>query len=374
MKIVHITDVHPRHDARILKRQAVSLSEAGHDVILVTGDGLKDEDYKGVRITSYSDHAMTKRERLKLMFFKRDFLKFLLSFDADVYQFHDFEIIEVGKALKKKGKHVIFDSHENWLDIIPDQYFKTYIGRELFKILLPFYYRRVVSRFDAVFSVSPNMVEKLKHYNPNSYMVSNFPSVKGFSANSASEKSNYFVYQGVVYKSSNQEECVKAISNMEEDVRYRIIGKITDEMREKVKSLDVNNRVEILDWIEKAELDSIMDKSICGFVILNYVPTCCGKEGQLGSNKIFEYMLCGLPVICTDFVLWKKLIIDKYKCGICVEPGNVEQIQAAMEWVVRHPLEAKAMGERGREAVLRVFNWENELPAYLSYYQTIVSK
>lgn len=373
MKIVHITDVHPRHDARILKRQAVSLAEAGHDVILVTGDGLKDEVYKGVRITSYSDHAMTKIERLKLMFFKRDYLKYLLSFDADIYQFHDFEIIEVGKALKKKGKHVIFDSHENWLDIIPNQYSKTFIGRGLFKLFLPFYYRRVVSKFDAVFSVSPNMVETLKKYNPNSYMVSNFPSVKGFSVNPASEKSNYFVYQGVVYKSSNQEECVKAISNMKEDVRYKIIGKITDELREKVKSLDVNNRVEIIGWIEKAELDSIMDKSICGIVILNYVPTCCGKEGQLGSNKIFEYMLCGLPVICTDFVLWKKMIIDKYKCGICVEPGNVEQIQAAMEWVVSHPHEAIAMGARGRDAVLKEFNWEVELPIYLSYYQAIVS-
>ena len=42
------------------------------------------------------------------------------------------------------------------------------------------------------------------------------------------------------------------------------------------------------------------------------------KKGTLGNNKIFEYMYYGLPIICTDFDLWKE-IIDKYKCGIYVK-------------------------------------------------------
>lgn len=373
MKIVHITDVHPRHDARILKRQAVSLAEAGHEVVLVTGDGKPDEVYKGVKIISYSDHEMSKKERLGLMFFKRKFLNYLLSFGADIYQFHDFEIIEVGRALHKKGKHVIFDSHENWLDIIPVQYTKTIVGRSLFKWFLPLYYKRVVSQFDAVFSVSPNMVEVLKKYNPRSYMVSNFPSIKGIEHNEESVKENYFVYQGVVYRSSNQEAIVKAITTTAEDVKYKIIGKIANEMKDRIRKTDKKKRVELIDWIEKSKLDDIMKKSLGGFVILDYVPTCCGKEGQLGSNKIFEYMLCGLPVICTDFFLWKKLIIDKYQCGICVTPGDTEQIQMAIEWIIRNPKEAIEMGKRGREAVLKEFNWENELSTYLSYYQGITT-
>lgn len=373
MKIVHITDVHPRHDARILKRQAVSLAEAGHEVVLVTGDGRPNEIYKGVKITSYSDHEMSKKERLGLMFFKRKFLNYLLSFNADIYQFHDFEIIEIGRALKNKGKHVIFDSHENWLDIIPVQYTKTIVGRSLLKWILPLYYKRVVSQFDAVFSVSPNMVDVLKKYNPRSYMVSNFPSIKGVESIEETVKENYFVYQGVVYRSSNQEAIVKAITDTAEDVKYNIIGKMANEMRDRIGKVDKKKRVVLIDWIEKSKLDVIMKKSLGGFVILDYVPTCCGKEGQLGSNKIFEYMLCGLPVICTDFILWKKLIIDKYKCGICVTPGDTEQIQKSIEWIIRNPKEAIEMGKRGREAVLKEFNWENELSTYLSYYQGIAA-
>lgn len=373
MKIVHITDVHPRHDARILKRQAVSLAEAGHEVVLVTGDGRPNEIYKGVKITSYSDQEMSKKERLGLMFFKRKFLNYLLSFNADIYQFHDFEIIEIGRALKNKGKHVIFDSHENWLDIIPVQYTKTIVGRSLLKWILPLYYKRVVSQFDAVFSVSPNMVDVLKKYNPRSYMVSNFPSIKGVESIEETVKENYFVYQGVVYRSSNQEAIVKAITDTAEDVKYNIIGKMANEMRDRIGKVDKKKRVVLIDWIEKSKLDVIMKKSLGGFVILDYVPTCCGKEGQLGSNKIFEYMLCGLPVICTDFILWKKLIIDKYKCGICVTPGDTEQIQKSIEWIIRNPKEAIEMGKRGREAVLKEFNWENELSTYLSYYQGIAA-
>lgn len=371
MKIVHISVAHNRYDARIIRRQAVSQKNAGWDVVFVCADGKPEEVFNGVHIVSYSNHRFSKGERFKCLLFKRTLVNYLLNTKADIYQFHDFELIEVGRALRNRGQHVIFDSHENWLDLIP-LYLPTKAFQWIGRRLLNRYYHKVVSCFDAVFSVSPNMVERLKKYNPHSYMVSNYPFLQKTVKTNIGEKKNEFVYQGTVYSFSNQIPTVKAISLLEQDARYKVIGSIADTIKQSILENDTNHKVDFIGWVDKDKLDEIMSAACCGIVILDYLPVCCGKEGQLGSNKIFEYMNLGLPVICTNFTLWRELIIDKYNCGICVEPGDIDQIKKAMVWILNNPDEARLMGERGRSAIINEFNWENGLDTYLSYYGRIV--
>ena len=92
----------------------------------------------------------------------------------------------------------------------------------------------------------------------------------------------------------------------------------------------------------------------------------------MGNNKIFEYMEAGLPVICTDFEMWKNNIIDKYNCGICVEPGNQEQLKDAITVLVSDHEKAYQMGLNGRNAVLNEFNWVTQEKILLEIYHSIV--
>lgn len=369
MKICHITVAHPRSDARIFLREASTLAEAGHEVVLVCADGKPDETKNDVLITSYTPCQMTKKERFVLLFKSRKFINYLLSFEADVYQFHDLELIEVGKRLKKRGVKVIFDSHENWIGIIPTYFSNNKaIQKIIAKFFIPIYYKSVVSKFDAVFTVSPNMVEDIQVYNKKTYFVPNYPSIINYNKETFRNKDNFIVYQGMVYSISNQKEIVKAINNLDIEFRYKIIGKISEELKKELSILDLNNKVDYIDWIEKTELDIIMEQAICGVVVLDYCLVCCGKEGQLGSNKIFEYMLSGLPVVCSDFKLWREMIVDKYKCGIYVEPKNSSQIEEAIRWMLQNREEAKEMGLRGRDAVFKEFNWEAHKNQFLQKY------
>jgi glycosyltransferase involved in cell wall biosynthesis len=355
----------------VYKREIKSQVEAGFKVVYFGWDKPADVKDVDVQFISYADHRLSRKERLKLFVSNRKMVNKLIDLNADVYQFHDFTLLEVGRKLKKAGKHVIFDSHENYLDTIPAKVGNGGVLAHIFKSLMDLYYRKVVSQFDAIFTVSPNFVQMLMKYNPRTYMVSNYPSIKNFEITEAKDKESIFIYQGTVYGFSNQEEIVRAINQVDEDVRYMIIGNIADEEKV-ITENDIKNRVDIKGWVDKKTLDSILQHSTAGIVIFDYVPECCYKDGQVGSNKIFEYMLNGLPVICTDFRLWKEMIIDKYQCGICVKPGSVEQIKSAVEWMLLNPEESRKMGERGRYAIINEFNWEKGLPEYISLYEQIV--
>ena len=77
--------------------------------------------------------------------------------------------------------------------------------------------------------------------------------------------------------------------------------------------------------------------------------------------------MAGLPVICTDFILWQKIIED-YQCGICVQPDNVDEIASAIQFLLDNPDVAKQMGENGRRAVAEKYNWGVEEKKLLKLY------
>jgi glycosyltransferase involved in cell wall biosynthesis len=88
-------------------------------------------------------------------------------------------------------------------------------------------------------------------------------------------------------------------------------------------------------------------------------------------TKLFEYMAAGIPVIASDFPLWRS-IIQEAGCGILVDPLDTQAIAAAIEYLVSNPREAEAMGQRGRRAAEKQFNWANEEQTLLSFYSSLL--
>ena len=84
-------------------------------------------------------------------------------------------------------------------------------------------------------------------------------------------------------------------------------------------------------------------------------------------------MAMGLPVICTDFDLWKD-IIDRYHCGICVEPGDQKAIAEAIWYLQTHSEERLEMGRNGQRAVWEEFHWGTQEPILLEFYQKILDQ
>jgi glycosyltransferase involved in cell wall biosynthesis len=87
-------------------------------------------------------------------------------------------------------------------------------------------------------------------------------------------------------------------------------------------------------------------------------------------QKIFEYMGAGIPVIASDFPLWKRIMGDA-GCGFFVDPLKPAEIAKAIEYVLTHPHEAEEMGRRGQAAVLQHFNWDTEAEKLIQLYSTL---
>jgi len=87
-------------------------------------------------------------------------------------------------------------------------------------------------------------------------------------------------------------------------------------------------------------------------------------------TKLFEYMIAGLPVVATDLLQLGKIVKDA-QCGILVEPGNPQAMADAIQWLLEHPADAHAMGNRGRQAILQTYNWNSQAELLLQLYRSV---
>ena len=112
IKITHLTSVHPRYDTRIFIKMCSSLAKnKNYEVSLVVADGKGNEVKNGVNIIDVGANSGGRISRMTKTV-KKVFKK-AKELDSDIYHLHDPELIPIGLKLKKIGKKVIFDAHED---------------------------------------------------------------------------------------------------------------------------------------------------------------------------------------------------------------------------------------------------------------------
>lgn len=373
MRVCHFTCAHEATDTRVFQKECVSLAKAGYDVYLVAPNAIS-EDKEGVHVVGMS--VSNRHPVYRLLYSSKLIYRKALEIDADVYHFHDIELFSYGVKLKQKGKKVIFDSHENWIGYIDTITWLPLLVKKYMSWTIRRMYRKHLSEFDAVITVSPHIVDLLKQYSSKVYLVTNFPIIQTSEIcitdkDEFVSRKNRICYAGTVYKESNQESILKAINEID-DVQYMIVGMLNEEYKKQLSSYSGWDKVSFINRVPYRELFDIYNCSLAGLAIFDYAPNLGYKKGSLGVNKIFEYMMNGLPIICSDQDIWKIQIVNKYQCGICVQPGNIEEIKNAILKILNDKEEAFKMGENGRRAILKEFNWSTQEAILIDIYSRLL--
>lgn len=362
-KICHITTAHPALDNRIFYKECVSLAEAGYEVYLLVAN---QEEKCGKKDGVYITNVELSASRIpRILFSKKIVLQKALEVDADLYHFHDPELLSLGKSLKQKGKVVVYDSHED----VPRQIlFKTYIPaflRPLISQIYEGFENRIVRQLDAVVSPTPHIQNRFAQINERSIEVCNFPRRQQQIAADWSQKKEEVCYVGTLMEVRGIREMIEAMELV--DARLNLAGHWWEkEYESKVKQLPGWSRVNDLGFINKDQVRQVLTDSKIGLVTLHPI-----ESYQVAyAVKMFEYMASGIPVVASNFPLWEALIAES-GCGICVDPLQPDEIAKAINYLLQHPAEAQAMGRRGQEAFRKKYNWQAQRDRLVSLYQSL---
>jgi len=152
------------------------------------------------------------------------------------------------------------------------------------------------------------------------------------------------------------------------DTKLLLAGSFeNDELEQEIKCMRGWEKVKYYGQVGREKVREILGTARVGLVTLH--PTKSYVESM--PVKMFEYMSAGIPVVASNFPLWKE-IVEGNNCGICVDPLNHKEIANAIEYLLEHSEEAKGMGENGRRAVLGKYNWDLAAQELLKLYSEVL--
>ncbi len=404
MKICHITSIHSPIDVRIFLKEATSLAAHGYDVHLVAPgsssvatDPSKDNDtdqandvyhfhsseppsqeiFEEQGVTFHNVERASGGRLARMTRTTWSVYRSAQAVDADLYHFHDPELIPIGLLLKAQGRHVVRDVHENLPEqILSKHWVPTWLRRSLATI------SRSVEAFsahffDGIIAATPAIGRRFP--SGKTAVVQNFPLQSELTVVAPipyEDRPGWITFVGGISEIRGIYEMLKAIDILDcsggsenQVPQLRLAGAFrSSELELEAMQMPGWKRTKFLGWQSRQDMADLLARSRMGLVLYHPMPNHVDAQ----PNKLFEYMSAGVPIVASDFPLWRE-IVENERCGIMVDPLNPAAIAEAMQWIFDHPQEAAKMGERGQRAVATTYNWESQVAGLFTLYADILT-
>lgn len=366
--VVHISAVHFSHDSRIVYRECITLSKKFKVKVIIPNP---DQDWKN------------KLDMLGIPFFKHPLARILfqhpiiafkaLYLRANIYHIHDPELIPIGLLLKLLGKKVIFDIHENipeHIKVMKNTGWLLYWPYRVGHYLSKHYFNIVLAE------------QSYKKFYPDNgtkpIVIQNFPIIDFFSQFNVNDRAsligNDLFYIGGVSLNRCIDVIIDTMALLRQrfpDVKLHIFGRIGMPFSEIEKLPRYNEVKDILIFYNRTRPDvayELAQKCKIGVALLKPL----GNYVESYTTKMFEYMAVGLPVVTSNFQLYKD-VIEKHSCGFCVNPLDAHETADAIAQILNNPSLQLTMGANGRNAAQSFYNWETEGQRLLQFYDYLLS-
>ena len=364
-----MTSVHPWDDTRIFRKMCRWLTAAGHEVHLVATGGDEKKMVDGVRVHLLS--AEKGRWRRMTSTSWRVFKK-ALGLRAGVYQFHDPELLPHGMLMALLGRRVIYDAHE---DAPRDLLIRDYLPRPI---------RRLASAgialaewvgsrffFSAVVAATPLIGRRFPKHKTR--VVHNYAVVEPEAEDlleGYEDRPPHFAFVGAMSWGRGMEEMVRSIGKVKmAGARLVVAGPRVFFGRDEQgpENFPGWDRVQERGVVSAQEVGEIYRSTRAGLILFLPGP----NHDDALPNKLFEYMAAGLPLIVSDIPLWRRMV-EEVRCGLLVDPRDIDAVANAMDWILEHPEEALEMGRRGARAARERFNWDGEARQLEQLYREVM--
>lgn len=369
-RIVHMTSVHIWHDTRVFTRMCRAIAQAGHEVHLVVprGDCQEVEIKDGVHLHPV---PLPQTRTARLWTTSRDVCRVALSLRGDIYHFHDPELIPHAWRMARQGHCVIYDAHEDVpKDLIDKHWLKPPLG-QLLAGPIDWTERWAARRFAAVVAAEEAIERRFQGWARETVSIHNYPRLADFPAPDPNRvRQPWIASFGGLSRLRAIEPLVEAVGRLPDrlDCKLLLSGRCeSDALMAALERSPGFRRAEYRGWLSHDEMRTLLQQSSIAMILFSPAP----NNLQVRSNRFFESLASGVPVITSNFPDWKA-IVEEIGCGIAVDPNSPAEIARAMEFLLTHPDEAAEMGRRGRLAIETRLNWETEQQRLLQLYARLM--
>ena len=379
--IIVITSSHPVFDTRIFKKECHSLThsltDAGFKVILLAPIEEKLLHIEGVTIIGFGKIT----NRVDRIFNLLKIFLLMLRLNGSVFHVHEPELLLLLPFVRIFMRHskFFYDVHENYSDAVmsSEKHWIPDMFKPLIAHLLNFIEKFLARQADLVIAASPDIevnfigckTISVRNFAP-MYIIDRILRDKELQQNT---KSFEIIYTGSLTRTRGILEIVKALEMLEPNfnVKFIVSGIFHDsQYKKEVEAQPGFKNMSFLGWIPSYEdmIKRIINADIA-MICFHSDPNL--DDAVERSNKLFEYMGMGLPIIVSDLPGWSGLI-NKFSCGVVVNPLDPADIADKINYLLNNPDVARQMGQNGRETVLKNYNWQIEGDKLVSAYKKIL--
>lgn len=369
-KVVHLTSAHPATDTRILHRECASLARMGYETVLIApAEG--DEVREGVQIRAIARPHVRWRRMLGAT---SQVYRKALAEQADVYHFHDPELIPVGLLLKRAGKRVIYDVHEYYSEIL-SLGFPTWLqgtARVFLHRALEFGPSRW---FDHLVFPTESLRDEYASA-ANATALYNYPSLANGIPEPLPELEKRYdvVFMGAVspFRMAVMLEVAQRLAKPRPALRWLFLGIPQATIDWVVEHYDKGFLEAHVVMKTRVPFEQVLQHLAASRVGYNYHPM--QRRFRIAiPMKVYEYMLAGLPVVTSAFPELARVLVSGQDVIFPASDAPADHAEALADLLDR-PEEAARLGRAGHDAILERLNWEaSEVPKLKALYARVLA-
>jgi glycosyltransferase involved in cell wall biosynthesis len=175
------------------------------------------------------------------------------------------------------------------------------------------------------------------------------------------------VYQGGLQEGRGLQRLVLAAKEIAE--AYFVFiggGQLESQLRALVESEGLQGKVF---FIPTVPLGDLLEYTSSADIGVQPIDNTCFNHFSTDSNKIFEYIIAGLPVVASGLPEIRR-IVDGHEVGLVFTPGDTKDLTRKIQVLVEDPDLRSSYGEKAKVAAKQL-NWENQESLLIDLFDSV---